>query len=166
MYLEKKEQEEIVNKAFSDRYPHLSANLLFSSIVHRVRELAQVVLEEDLEPATLVFAVVFLERLCALGVVTERNLALSTALCLFLAFKFVEPTAEDKSTRRALYRHMDAVWAVSYADVLRFEFGAYSLLDFSLHLPAYLVRTHFGRILALLSAPFQNMLKGKAGVFW
>lgn len=112
-----------------------------------------------MELGTLALAFVYWERLILQGIITKSNRRLAIATCLVLAFKWNEPLVGAATDRLpALLQWIERVWYTSPAQVFRAEFGAFSLLNFGLHVPLAHVQSHFFRIVKSIDIPPKTYL--------
>lgn len=124
------------------------------------RQAAQGCLELDIELGTAALAFVYFERLILQGIITKTNRRLAIAVCLVLAYKWQERGLQGAASDRlpALLQWIDRVWYASAAQIFQAEFGAFSLLNFGLHVPLAHVSSHFFRILKALELPPKHYL--------
>ena len=146
----KRELKEQLNEQFRDRHPQLPPSLTFSKIRNLKKSLLLGCLALDIEVSTAAYAYVCFERLCLKGIVTKSNRHLSMAVCLVLAFKFLEPLTGGSSKIDGLMSFIDREWEVSRKEVFEAEFGAFVQLGFLLHLPPQHVFVVYSKLLKLI----------------
>lgn len=146
----KKELKEQLNEQFRDRHPNLPPSLTFSKIRNLKKSLLLGCLALDIEVSTAAYAYVCFERLCLKGIVTKSNRHLTMAVCLVLAFKFLEPLTGGSSRLDGLMSFVDREWEVSRKEVFEAEFGAFAQLGFLLHLPPQHVFLVYSKLLKLI----------------
>ena len=146
----KRELKEQLNEQFRDRHPQLPPSLTFSKIRNLKKSLLLGCLALDIEVSTAAYAYVCFERLCLKGIVTKGNRHLTMAVCLVLAFKFLEPLTGVSSRIDGLMSFVDREWEVSRKEVFEAEFGAFVQLGFMLHLPPQHVFIVYSKLLKLI----------------
>ena len=146
----KKELKEQLNEQFRDRHPQLPPSLTFSKIRNLKKSLLLGCLRLDFEVSTAAIAWICFERLCLQGLVFKINRHLTMAVCLVLAFKFLEPLPGNSSRLEALLSFTDREWEVSRSEIFEAEFGAFVKLEFLLHLPYQHIQAVYAKLLKLV----------------
>lgn len=154
----KRELKEQLNEQFRDRHPQLPPSLTFSKIRNLKKSLLLGCLALDVEVSTAAYAYVCFERLCLKGIVTKTNRHLTMAVCLVLAFKFLEPLTGNSSRIDSLMSFVDREWEVSRKEVFEAEFGVFVQLGFLLHLPTQHVFIVYSKLLKLIHRSSRSYL--------
>ena len=110
-------------------------------------------LELNVEVSTVAMACIYFERLCMKSLVTKANRKLSIAVSLLLAYKFNEPITSQltyNARMESLLEFIDSELEISKREVLESEFGAFTKLNFALHVPYLHVILMLNRLLKLV----------------
>lgn len=162
LYANEKDLRESVNEQFMDKYPNLPPSLNISEVCDLTVSLAKGCIKLNIEIATAALAYICFERLCLQSIITKANRNLAMAVSLLLAFKFNECFLLEEQTSKlhALFEFMDREWDVSKKEAMQAEFGAYTLLNFSLVVPHSQLMVIYHRLLKYLRLPSSRYIAG------
>ena len=130
-----------MNEEFSTLYSFLDPKLTLSKLVNLREDLISKVWKNvGFEPVTLALGLTCFEALLNMNLVNKKNRKLFAAVCILLAFKFIEEHHLDevKVKKEMLFRelyHMDKHDLLTKKILLEAEFCVYSYLNFSVFRP-------------------------------
>jgi hypothetical protein len=162
LYSNEKDLRESVNEQFIDKYPDLPESLNISAVRDLTVGLARACLDLNIELSTGALAYICFERLCLQGIITGRNRNLCMGVSLLLAFKYSEYFLEDlhKGALQSLLEFIDGEWGVGKNELFQAEFGAYALLNFTLHVSQDYIMVIYYRLLKFLRLSSDRYLAG------
>jgi len=162
LYSNEKDLRQSVNEQFIDRYPDLPESLNISAVRDLTISLARACLDLKIELSTAALAYICFERLCLQGIITGRNRNLCMGVSLLLAFKYSEYFLEEQHHRslQNLFEFIDDEWGVGKKELLDAEFGAYALLNFTLHVSQDYILVIYYRLLKFLRVSSDRYLEG------
>lgn len=126
-----------MNEEFSSLYSFLDSKLTLSKLVNLREDLITKVWKNiNFEPATLALGLTCFEALLNMNLVNKKNRKLFAAVCILLAFKFIEENHLDevKLKKEQLFKelyYMDKHDLLTKKILLEAEFCVYSYLNFS-----------------------------------
>ena len=130
-----------MNEEFSAVYSFLDSKLTLSKLVNLREDLISKVWKNvDFEPMTLALGLTCFEVLLNMNLVNKKNRKLFAAVCVLIAFKFIEEHHLDevKTKKEMLFKefyHMDKHDLLTKKMILEAEFCVYSYLNFSVFRP-------------------------------
>jgi Cyclin, N-terminal domain len=146
-----------MNDEFSQLHPYLDSKLTLSKLVNLREDLITKVWKTcEFDPVTLAIGLTCFDRLLNMNLVNKTNRKLYAAVCVLLAFKFIEETHLDETRGKKkvlldqLY-HMDKNDLLTARMILEAEFSVYSYLNFSIHLRYKDIRDNLNHIQARLN---------------
>ena len=162
LYANEKDLRESVNEQFMDKYPNLPPSLNISEVCDLTISLAKGCIKLNIEIATAALAYICFERLCLQSIITKSNRNLAMAVSLLLSYKFNECYLLEEQTLKlhALFEFMDREWDVSKKEAMQAEFGAYTLLNFSLLVPHGELMVIYHRLLKYLRLSSSRYIAG------
>ena len=127
----------------SDIELSVDPSLTLSQIKSLKRKIVKIGTDMDLEKVTTASALVYFEKLCLNGVVSNSARRLYGAVCLFLASKLHEIKG---SNFKALCDYMHDILDIDFKDILDNEFNIFAQLEFELYLPYSELEYHLAKI--------------------
>jgi hypothetical protein len=132
--------KEQLNTEFREKHFELDPKLTLSKLVNLREDLIEKVWKTcEFDPVTLAIGFSLFDRLLNMNLVNKINRKLYAAVCVLIAFKFIEETHLEETGRKMrelltqLYR-MDKNDLLTTKLILEAEFSVYAYLGFSLHL--------------------------------
>ena len=120
-------------------HPYLDPKLTLSKLANLREDIISTVFKTcDFDPVTLAIAFTCFDRLLNMNLLNKTNRKLYAAVCVLLAFKFMEETHLDETRGKEkilldqLY-HMDKNDLLTAQMILEAEFSVYSYLHFTIH---------------------------------
>ena len=129
-----------LNEEFKKAFPFLDPRLTLSKLVNlRENLIIGVWKNNNFDPVTLASGLTCFDRLLNMNLINKSNRKLYAAVCVLLAFKFIEENHLDETKNKKqilldqLY-HMDNREVLTTRMILEAEFSVYSYLNFSMNL--------------------------------
>ncbi|OMJ84310.1 hypothetical protein SteCoe_14594 [Stentor coeruleus] len=127
-----------INEEFQICHPYIDPKLTLSKLANLREDLIKVWKTCCFDPVTLAIGLTCFDRLLNMNLVNKINRKLYAAVCVYLAFKFMEETHldETKNKKKLLLDHL------YYMDkhdlpskmIFKAELSVYAYLNFSLHM--------------------------------
>jgi hypothetical protein len=132
--------KEQLNEEFRKTHQYLDRELTLSKLVNLREDLVcNVWRSSRLDPVTLAIGLTLFDRLLNMNLVNKVNRKLYAAVCVLLAYKFMEETHLDekkieKNELMSQLYHMDKHDLLTKKIILETEFSVFAYLGFSMHL--------------------------------
>lgn len=129
-----------LNNEFCALHSHLESKLTLSKLSNLREDLIFGVWQEcNFDIVTLAVGFTLFDRLLDMNLVNKINRKLYAAVCVLIAFKFIEEThleevKEKKNELMKKFYHMDKRDLLTSQLILEAEFSVYAYLNFSVHL--------------------------------
>ena len=146
-----------LNQHFKEAHPGLDSTITLSQIRSIKLSLCKIGVARDLEPSSVAFAHVYLEKLILKNFLNKINKKLIAACCLLLAIKVLFFIPIDMKVNDSkdinyslLVESMEKELEVPRKDIYASEFHVYTELEFGLFLPFWEVGPHLNRVESLM----------------